>query len=179
MKKKLHKILMALSFALLSLPALAQDELPANDQPPVDRDPKAKEKIEAARIGMITNKLGLSPDQAEKFWPIYREFTQKRMELRNEFRTEQGKIKPENQSPEDQKRLVDLGLNLKQKELDLEKMYSGRLLKVISAEQMLNLRTAERDFHRMIIQQLQQRKDIQQRQENLRDRNQMLRQKRN
>ncbi len=164
-----------------SLPSFGQDEQPQQqtEQPQVDRDPKARQKIEAARIGMITNKLGLTPEQAEKFWPIYREFSEKRTEIRKEFKLEQNKIKPENTDSEHQKKLVDLDLNLKQKELDLEKTYSGRLMKVITAEQMLNLRTAERDFHRLIIQQLQQRRNVQQRKENFRDKNQQLRHRKN
>lgn len=172
--KTLRNIFMAFTI-LIGWLASAQDV----QEPVQERDPKAREKIEAARIGMITNKLGLTPEQAEKFWPIYREFSDKRMDLRKEFKVEQAKIKPGNATPEDQKKLVDLGLDLKQKEVDLEKNYSGRLLKVISAEQMLNLRTAERDFQRMIIQQLQQRRNIQQRKENFRDKNQNLRQRRN
>ncbi len=173
----IKNIFYVLVLLAISLPSFAQEE--QTEQPTAERDPKAREKIEAARIGMITNKLGLTPEQAEKFWPIYREFASKRQDIRKEFKVEQEKIKPENANPEEQKKLVDLGLNLKQKELDLEKTYSSRLLKVISAQQMLNLRTAERDFQRMIIHQLQQRRNIQQRKENFRDKNQNLRQKRN
>ena len=170
---------MAVAFSATSFSTFSQDEQPPAGQPPVERDPKAREKIEAARIGMITNRLSLTPEQAEKFWPVYREFFEKRMEIRKEFRVEQAKINPENPNPDDQKKLVELDLNLKQKELDLEKAYSGRILKVITADQMLRLKAAERDFQHMIINQLQQRKNIQQRKENFRDRNQMLRQKRN
>jgi hypothetical protein len=178
--KTLKNIFASALFAL-ALAASGQDAQPkgqTEEQAIPERDTKAREKIEAARIGMITNKLGLSPDQAEKFWPIYHEFSTKRSAMRQEFKLEQQKIKPD-AKPEDQQRLVDMGLNLKQKELDLEKNYSGRLLKVITAEQMLNLRTAERDFQRMIINQLQQRRNTQQRKENFRERNQNLRQKRN
>lgn len=167
-------VIILVSFSTLSL---AQDEKQDEDQ--LQRDPKAREKIEAARIGIITNKLGLSPEQAEKFWPIYHEFAEKRMELRKEFRSEQAKVKPDQATPEQKQRLVELGLNLKQKELDLEKVYSGKLLNVISADQMLNLRTAERDFQRMLINQLQQRREMQQRRENFRERNQNLRDKKN
>ena len=145
----------------------------------MERDPKAREKIEAARIAVITNKLGLTPEQAEKFWPIYREFTEKRQEMRKEFKSEQDKAGTAGLSPEQQQKLVDLGLQLKQRELDLEKNYSGRLLKVISADQMLRLRPAEKEFQRMLVQQLQQRRAMQERRENLRDRNQLQRQKRN
>lgn len=179
--KPIRNILPTLLCAILLLPLAAQENQP-QEQVEItapERDPKAREKIEAARIGMITNKLGLSPEQAEKFWPIYREFSTKRMEMRKEFKMVQENVKPGSANQDEQKRLVDLGLNLKQKELDLERNYSGRLLKVISPEQMLNLKTAERDFQRMIIHQIQQKRNMQQRKEMFRERNQNLKQKPN
>ncbi|MEQ8425858.1 MAG: hypothetical protein RIA63_14165 [Cyclobacteriaceae bacterium] len=141
------------------------------------QDPKAR--IEAARIALISERLGLTPEQAERFWPIYREFTQKRGELVSEFRNAQREVDPENVDPEKQKELVELGLKVKQRQLDLEKDYSRRMMDVISAQQILNLRNAEKEFQRMILNQIQQRRDIQQRKENLRDRNQRLRDKKN
>jgi len=172
------KILVALLINLVVLNVFSQGENSKQTKEDLPRDPKAREKIEAARIGMITNKLGLTPAQAEKFWPIYHEFSEKRMELRKEFKSEQVKVNNGQATTEQQQRLVDLGLNLKQKELDLEKMYSGKLLSVITADQMLNLRSAEHDFQRMLINQLQKR-ETQQRRENFREKNQHLRDKRN
>jgi hypothetical protein len=138
-------------------------------------DPKVREKVEAARIALITNRLGLTPDQAEKFWPIYREFSMKRMEMRQEYRQMQQTIDPNNPDPKKQQELVNFGFQLKQKELDLEKDYSGRIMHVITAQQMLSLRKAEQDFRQMILNQLQQRRALQQRKENFRDKNQRLR----
>jgi len=43
--------------------------------------PETLEKIEAARIALISERLELTPEQAEKFWPIYREFGNKRKEI--------------------------------------------------------------------------------------------------
>lgn len=143
------------------------------------KDPKAREKIEAARIGLISERLGLTPEQAERFWPIYREFTEKRGEMVREFRQAQRELGSDNQDPEKQKELVELGLKIKQRQLDLEKDYSRRMMDVISAQQIMNLRNAEKEFQRMIIRQLQQRRDLQQRKENLRDRNQQLRDRKN
>lgn len=162
--------LFAFSFA-----AVAQDEEPD----PQQMNPKVREKVEAARIALITNRLGLTPDQAEKFWPIYREFTQKRQEINREFRTAQQGIDPNNPDPKKNAALVDLGLQLKQKELNLEKDYSGRIMNVITAQQLLNLRKAEQDFRQYIMNELARRRAIQQRKENLRDKNQRLKMNRN
>lgn len=139
------------------------------------QDAQVQEKIKNLRIAYISDKLGLTPDQAEKFWPIYREFSDKRREIRQEFVDARKEIKTDNPDPARQEELVKLGLAVKQRELDLEKNYSERLLRVISAQQMLNLRKAEGDFQRIILEQIQQRRMIQQRNETIRERNQRLR----
>ena len=70
-----------LFFGLMSIPAFAQD-----DELPQPQDQKVRDKIEAARIAYITDQLQLTPAEAEKFWPIYREFADKRREIRRELR---------------------------------------------------------------------------------------------
>ncbi len=80
-----------------------------------------RQKVEAARIGLISQRLGLTPEQAEKFWPIYNEFTQKRMEKRQEFRQAQQQVDPDNPDPKKEGELVKLGLKLRQDEVDLER----------------------------------------------------------
>ena len=72
------KCLLTLGLALLMLPVWAQDD----DDVPAAQDPNVKSKIQAARVAYITDQLALTPEEAEKFWPIYREFSVKRKELR-------------------------------------------------------------------------------------------------
>lgn len=170
---RVRNILLTFFLCGMAFIAVAQEDEDLQQQQTVDQ--KGREKLEAARIALITNRLGLTPEQAEKFWPIYREFTQKRQEYRQEFRQQQKTIDPNNPDPKKQQELVNLGIQLKQKDLDLEKEYSSRILQVINAKQLLNLRTAEQDFRKMIIDQLQRRRDIQQRKDIVRDKNQRLR----
>jgi hypothetical protein len=142
------------------------------------RNPQAMQKIQNLRIAYISEKLALTPDQAEKFWPVYREFVVQRAALRKELRTfQRTNIDPAHPDPKKEQELVDLGLTVKQKELNLEKEYSGKLLKVINAQQVLALRKAEQDFRTMLINQMPQRKLMQERKEILRDRNQRLKEK--
>lgn len=174
-------MVLALGFyTVLSLGQESTEEIkPDEDIQQIENDPKGKEKVKAIHIAVITNKLGLTPEQAEKFWPIYNEFNEKRKQMRKDFKAEQARMGKTQLTEEQKQKLVELGFQLKQQEVELEKNYSGRLLKVISTDQVLKLPAAERDFQRMLIQQLQQRRALQERRENLRDRNQMLRQKRN
>jgi hypothetical protein len=163
--KKLLQLALALLFVV---PAFAQDTDP--EDTPVD--PKAKQKINAARAAYITERLGLTTEEAEKFWPVYREYVQKRQDLRQEYRQAKKQGKPE-------KELIDLDLKIKQQQLDLEKDYSERLQKVISAQKLMNLRQAEGDFNRILIRQIQNQRGRQERRENLRDRQQQRLQQRN
>jgi hypothetical protein len=147
-------------------------------EPEVEQDTKAVEKINSLRIAYLSEKLGLTTEQAEKFWPVYREFSDKRRALRQELIDARKQLK-QGQDPNTDERLVKLGLELKQRELDLEKTYSDRLLKVITAQQILSLRKAEGDFQLMLRDQIQQRRLMQQRNETIRERNQRLKQQRN
>lgn len=138
-------------------------------------DEKTRQKIEAARAAVITEQLNLTPEQAQKFWPVYNEFSEKRELLRKEFFEERKKVNPQNTDPEAEQRIFNLGLDIRQRELDLEKEYSNRMMGIITGQQMMKLRSAERNFHQMVMNQLQQRRNVQHRKENFRDRNQQIR----
>lgn len=141
------------------------------------QDKQTLEKIKAAKIALITERLGLTPDQAEKFWPLYNEFTQKRDELRRQYKIEKAKLNMETASEEEKKALLDFGLQIKEKSLDLEKNYSDRMLNIITADQIISLRKAESDFRRMVLEQIQKRRA--QRQERRLRQNERQRQQRN
>jgi hypothetical protein len=151
-------------FSMLTFPVFAQDDI---DEP--QPDPNAREKIKAAHAAYITEKLNLTPEEAEKFWPIYREFIQKRQDIRQSMREAR-------KNGADEKTLLDLDLKGKQQELDLEKDYSGRLQKIITPQKVMGLRQAEHDFRKLVLRHVQQRQD---RRMQLRDRSQQRLQQRN
>jgi hypothetical protein len=146
------KTLTILLLLLCTIPVFAQDD----DAVVIERDPKAQQKIKAAHAAYITERLGLTPEEAEKFWPVYREYVEKRKGLRHQFRDAR-------KSGQDEKALLDLDLKIKQQELDLEKDYSGRFQKIITPQKLMNLRLAEADFKRLILRQIQQRRQHQMR----------------
>lgn len=165
--KTLAKIIF---LSLIAVSAFAQD-----DDLPQTQDIKVRDKIQAARVAYITEQLQLTPQEAERFWPIYREFAERRKEIRQQLRD--GRKNPDPGKTDQE--LVDQQFKVKQQELDLEKDYSGRLLKVISAQKLRTLPQAERRFRQIILDQIQRRQMQQERQQNLKDRSQQQLQKRN
>src|SRR5690606_9474396 len=111
----------------------------------------AREKIQAAHAAYITQRIGLTPEEAEKFWPVYREYGEKRREVHQQMRMLR-RTETQDQA------ILARELELKQQELDLEKDYTERLGKIIPAEKLVALRQAEADFRKLLLRQVQQRR---------------------
>ena len=129
-----------------SLQGIAQDEEMDNI-----RDTRGRERIRAAHAAYVTQRLELTPEEAEKFWPVYREYNEKRRAIRQQLRDAR-------RSDMGETKLLDLDLKVKQQELDLEKEYTDRLQKVISPGKVVKLRQAELDFRKLVLRQIQQRR---------------------
>ena len=119
---------------------------------------RAEAKLEAARIALITERLNLTPEQAQQFWPVYNQFAQERRRIQEQYKTTRQQYDMQNLTEEQGKRLMKAGMDTKQAVLNLEREYAGKLNEVVSAKQMMALRKAEDDFRSMIIRRLEQRK---------------------
>lgn len=135
----------------------------AQDEETITPESKAREKINAARAAYITGRLELTPTEAEKFWPVYNEYMQKRQDFKQQFRAAK-------KSGQSGSALLDLDLKIKQQEVDLEKEYSARFTKIISPEKLVILHQAETDFKKLLLRQIEQRQSRNARRMRLRDR---------
>ena len=95
------------------------------------------EKIQSLKIAFITQKLQLTPDEAQKFWPIYNEYD-------NEIRGIELSSDP---NP----------LGKEEKLLDVRKKYLGEFEKILGPDKTNGLFNAERDFRGILIRRLQNR----------------------
>jgi len=68
--KTMKKLFYLIFTSLVYVAGVAQAVEEPQPHPESNRDENAKDKIKAARIGLITQRLNLTPEQAEKFWPI-------------------------------------------------------------------------------------------------------------
>lgn len=165
------KKILIIALVLTSLTTKAQDNKAAKRS--------ANEKLEAARIALITERLSLTPEQAQAFWPVYNAYAEERRQVQRQFREQQRGLDIENLTETQQKQLLRQRMEQKQKQLNLENKYSEKLLEVINVKQMMALKKAEDDFRTMIIrrieqrqrQQLQQQMMLQQRERKLRQGN--------
>lgn len=138
------------------------------------------EKLEAAKIALITERLELTPEDAEKFWPIYNEYSQKQRDLRVEFNQLKSSYDPKTASNEENQKALEAGMIIKQKQVDLDQTYTEKMQSVISARQIMSLQKAEQDFREMLMERIRQQQLQREQQQNERLRNdENMRRKRN
>lgn len=122
---------------------------------------RVKERVEAQRIGFITQRLSLTPEESQAFWPVYNQYTEKLQQIRNSVKPEQSL---DDMSDADTEKLIMAQMDKESRELDLRKEYYQKLKKVISVKKIAKLYKAERDFRGELLKQLQEvkqmRKDV-------------------
>ena len=133
-------------FFLILFCLLALGSLSASAQ---DRN----ENVEAAKIAYLTDKVELTADQAQKFWPVYNEYETKRRELMRNYRSGYRKNLEEMTEQEAKARIEEMFF-IKEKELDLEKEYVAKYQRIITPKQLIKLYRAERDFTKLLLKKL-------------------------
>ena len=119
------------------------------------------ERIKVLRIAYISNKLELSPAEAEKFWPVFNAFDTRQFDLRLKKKQLMFKLKPENSetfSDLEMKNLLYESEDL-DNELQLNrKTFVKNLQGIISPQKILILKQLEEDFKNEILKQIKNRR---------------------
>ncbi|HLW20609.1 MAG TPA: Spy/CpxP family protein refolding chaperone [Cyclobacteriaceae bacterium] len=125
---------------LFSLPLMAQED---------EKSTYNKEKLESAKVAFITQRLDLTPEQAEKFWPLYHQHSKAKRSLMKEMN---GVEKSSEAQMSDQKaaELIERRFEVEQKILDLDKAFLKNIVTVISPIQAFKLDDVNKDFARHI-----------------------------
>lgn len=111
-----------------------------------------RERLEAARIAFITTRLDLSPEQAQKFWPIFNEFNEQREEKLKQIASLNPRSNTESISKEEAQRLIKQRFELQRELIEDEEAFVQKAATVISYQQILQLNSINREFARTIYQ---------------------------
>lgn len=126
--KKIFLLIM-LSFGLVAI-AISQNK--------PNKQGLSKNNIEALKVAYITRQLNLTPDEAQKFWPVH-----------NIYFEELKKARKDN---------LDDELAFEEKALSVRKKYSVDFKKVLVSDERVNkVFTADRDFNNELRKELKNR----------------------
>ncbi|MFC4818649.1 MULTISPECIES: sensor of ECF-type sigma factor [unclassified Flavobacterium] len=120
------------------------------------------ERIKALRIAYISDKLQLTPDEAQKFWPIFNQFDDRQSELQKQKRQLMMKLRPENASTLSEKESAKLMEEDERLENDIQnsrRQLVKELQGVIPNQKILMLRQIEVEFKQKLLKQIQKRRE--------------------
>jgi hypothetical protein len=118
------------------------------------------DKVEAMKVGFITNRLELTAKEAQVFWPLYNEYNSKMEKLRKTKRSdfEELKNKSDNITDKELETFINEVFASKQKELDLQKEYYEKYAKVLPVKKVAMLYQAENQFKRELLRKIKEKK---------------------
>lgn len=116
------------------------------------------ERIHTIKVGYLTDKLNLSTAQAAAFWPVYDNYEAELRGIRRAFR-QKYRTQPGNESPARAEQYIEDNLDYQEQTLGVNRKYKDRFLKIISAQQLASLYEAEREFKKLLIRQLRERRE--------------------
>lgn len=124
------KKLLPILFLICTLSAFSQE-----------RDGKDGGRIEALKIAYLTKKLNLSPEEAQRFWPVYNNYAN---ELRTARRNNASEIETE------------------EKILNIRKKYNKEFSNALGSEKVNILFRSEKEFGNYVQKELSERRQLRQ-----------------
>ena len=112
-----------------------------------------REKLEALKIAHITERLALTPEEAQTFWPLYNELEAKMKAIRKARRKNRKDTKANHDQMSDKELMasVEKELDFEQQELDLKKEYNIKFSEILPIKKVVLLHEAKDGFKRRLL----------------------------
>lgn len=108
-----------------------------------EQNPSAAEtsRLQAYKIAFLTKRLNLTPEEAQRFWPVYNKYEQEIREVRLANRGKKGDV-----------------IETEEKILNIRKKYNSEFSKAISAGKVNDVFRSEKEFGNIIQKELLERR---------------------
>jgi Spy/CpxP family protein refolding chaperone len=125
-----NKLIALISITFLFISAIAQEN---------HKDGKGKgdQKIKALYIAYMTEQLNLNENEAQKFWPIHRDYNSEMKSIRKENGTE---------------------LEREEASLNIKKKYNDRFLKILGKERTEDFYKKDREFREKLVKKIKEKR---------------------
>ena len=119
-----------------------------------------QERIKAQKVAFITERLNLTADEAQKFWPIYNAFESATNKMRsNDLKEIRRAMRTGNLTDAEANDLLDTFMEVEEKLHTAKKQLVEDLRGVLPAQKIIQLKTAEDAFNRKLLDILERRKE--------------------
>jgi hypothetical protein len=119
-----------------------------------------RERLESYKIAFFTQRLNLTPTEAEKFWPLYNQYQEKKIKIQQERMLLNKKFNQETTTLSDEEMTVmgDKIVELEILEAELSMTFHKHIKAVLPPAKVLRFYQAENQYKMQLLNQLQDRR---------------------
>ena len=120
-----------------------------------------REQIKTEKIAFFTEKIGLTLNEAEKFWPVYNEYWDKKNKIINERKERMQAYlnHTESFSNKELEELADEYVNYRLQKAKLLDEYHEKFKEVLPVEKVMRLYMADYDFKSYLLKKIKSKGD--------------------
>jgi hypothetical protein len=116
---------------------------------------RMKERMDSYRIAFITEKLNLTPEESQKFWPLYNQFHEQGKKLRQDERNQKS---VDDMSDAEAEQFIKIAIEREEKELNARKEFVQKLKNVLPAKKIAKLQGLEKEFKKELLERSKERR---------------------
>jgi len=120
------------------------------------------ERMESMRIAFFTEKLALTKTEAEKFWPVFNDYTNRKEKInadrRNLFRYIQRN--GDYLSDKEVSESLEKYINLDKEDKELSEVFNQKFLEILPARKVLKIYLADHQFKVFILNRIRENRPI-------------------
>lgn len=113
------------------------------------------ERVKAERVAYITSQLHMTPQESAAFWPVYDEYSVEQKKVKKAYKVN---ADLNGVSDSEAEKIILDRVKMDEELLNLKKQYTNRLLNVLPASKLVKLPKAEREFKKMVLRKIQNRR---------------------
>lgn len=132
----------------------ARQQAGAAQQPTFQVAPERQkqfEEMQLKRIAFFTKEIGLTPEEAQSFWPVYNEITFKRWRINHELSRLLRPVRENSNRTIDYEKINKRILQLREENADLDRQCYEKMSAILGQEKLFKYYLAEDVFTRDIL----------------------------
>jgi hypothetical protein len=107
--------------------------------------------LKSIKVAFLTDKLRLTPEQAQNFWAVYNVYDSEKTSLRKQIQVIRKDKFNLVSTDAEMSAAIDEFLELQSQLIDIEKKYKEKFLEVINIRQLVVLFKSENEFRKILL----------------------------
>jgi hypothetical protein len=114
---------------------------------------QAQDRIRALRVAFITDKLNLTPEESEKFWPVYNQYEAEQKRIRQKYRSD---LDLNTLSDQEVERAVLDRFTMEEELIKVKRDFFHKMKGFMAVRKIALLQRSEQEFNKELLKRIQE-----------------------